>query len=111
MQMCKCQQASIMYAHPSFKGGKEIHFGLDYFHYKAFNSKVSWFVERGCFPEKKIFGKWRYNGDHYPKGLEFQRKLSPRRWTEKEQAASLFVLSILPTRSPFLIDKPNNFIQ
>lgn len=53
MQMCKCQQASIMYAHPSFKGGKEIHFGLDYFHYKAFNSKVSWFVERGCFPEKK----------------------------------------------------------
>ena len=33
--------------------GKEIHFGLDYFHYKAFNSKVSWFVEGGCFPEKK----------------------------------------------------------
>jgi len=44
-----------MYAHPSFKGGKEIHFGLDYFHYKAFNSKVSWFVERGCFPEKKKY--------------------------------------------------------
>ena len=67
-------------------------FPLLYFYYKAFNSKVSWFVEDGFFPEKKIFGKWRYNCDHYPKGLEFQRKLSPRN-EQRKGKQPLFLFS------------------
>lgn len=57
MQMWKCQQARIMYGHQSFKGGKEIHFGPDYFDYKTFNSKGFWFVEGSCFPEKYLVSK------------------------------------------------------
>lgn len=54
MQICKCQQANIIYAYQSFKGEKEIHFGPDYFECKTFNPKGFWLVEGGCLPEKYL---------------------------------------------------------
>lgn len=87
MQMCKCQQANIIYAYQSFTGEKEFHF-VPGFEYKTFNYKGFWFVQ-SCFPEK-IFGKWKYKGDHCAKDLEFQRKLGPRRSRKKGPAALFF---------------------
>lgn len=54
MQICKCQQASIIYVHQSFKGEKEILFGQYYFKYETFNSKGFWIVEGCCLPEKYL---------------------------------------------------------
>lgn len=55
--MCKWQQAGIIYAYQSFKGGKVICFGPGYFKYKIINSKGFWFFEGCCFPEKNLLSE------------------------------------------------------